>query len=224
MYYFGLVSTLILFLIFNKLKNNKYISKIPIIISVGVVLIIILKLFKIDYQTYYQSAKYLSAFIAPATIALAYPMYKNSTILIKNKRALYGAIFVGVFVAIISTYFCAKFFKSGFSVIMSLMPKSTTMPIAIEISKSIGGISELTACIVAITGIFGGVFGFSILKFLRVKSQTALGLALGCASHVIGTASCAEKKMYKATAASTISLILTGLLSAIIIPMLKSMF
>lgn len=216
---FGFFSTLILFLIFNKLK-----LKIPPIVTVGVSLIIILKVFNISYETYNVSASALSFLIAPATIALAYPLYKNCDVLAKNKRALYPTILLGTIVAIISTYICAKFFGADFRVIMSMIPKSTTMPIALEISKIIGGYQELTACAVALTGIFGSVLGHKILTLLKIKSDTAIGLALGSASHVIGTAACAEKQRQKQVASSTIALILVGLLSAIIIPFLKWLF
>ena len=162
--------------------------------------------------------------IAPATIALAYPLYKNSKILTENKRALYPAIIIASLTAIISTYFLATLFQAEFKVVMSLLPKSTTMPIALEISKSLGGYCELTACIVAMTGIFGGVLGHKILKSLKIKNDVAIGLALGCASHVIGTAACIEKKKERQITASTIALILTGLFTAIITPYIKLLF
>ena len=223
MFFFGFLITIGLFLLFSLFKNNIILKKIPIIISVGLIIILLLKIFEIDYATYFQSAKYLSFFIAPATIALAYPLYKNYHILTKNKRILYCALFLATFGAMISTYFCAKLFNADFQVIMSLLPKSTTMPIALEISKAINGCEELTAFIVALTGVFGGAFGHYILKLLKVKSDIATGLALGSASHVIGTAACAEKKKDKQVAASTVALIIVGILSAIFIPMLKNL-
>ena len=213
MTFFGFFITLLLFVIFQKLN-----LKFPIILSVGFCIILILKIFNVNYETYNQSAVYLSYFIAPATIALAYPMYKNYHILIKNKRILYFSLFLATIVAMVSVYFCAKIFGADIKVILSLLPKSTTLPIALSISKTIGGYGELTAVIVALTGVFGGVFGHNILKFLKVKNDVAIGLALGSASHVIGTAACAERKKDKQTTASTIALIIVGLLSAIIIP------
>ena len=219
MNFFGLSLTLILFFIFNKLK-----LKIPIIVSVGVSIIIILKIFNISYENYQISASYLTYFIAPATITLAYPMYKNYHILLKNKRALYPALFLATIIAMVSTYFCAKFLNADHRVIMSLLPKPTPMPIALSISKNIEGYIELTACIVALTGIFGGIFGHIILKFLKVKNDVAIGLSLGSASHVIGTAACVEKKKEKQIASSTIALIIVGILSAILIPLFKKFY
>lgn len=213
---FGLILTIALFFIFKRFK-----LKIPIIISVGVLIILILKIFNIDYSTYNKSASILSFLIAPATIALAYPMYKNYHILLTNKRALYPALILATIIAIISTYFCAKIFGADFRIIMSMLPKSTTMPIALEISKGINGYGEITAVVVALTGVFGGVSGHRILKYLKIKNDVAIGLALGSASHVIGTAACADRKKDKQVAASTIALIIVGILSAIIIPLLK---
>lgn len=189
MNFFGLILTIILFVIFSRLN-----LKFPIMISVGVSIILILKIFNVDYSSYNQSASFLSFLIAPATIALAMPMYKNYHILLKNKRALYPALFLATIVAIISTYFCAKIFGADFRVILSMLPKSTTMPIALEISKAIDGYLEITAVVVALTGVFGGVFGHNILKLLKIKNDVSIGLALGSASHVIGTAACADKK------------------------------
>ncbi len=221
MEFFGIASTLIVYLFFYKLKNNKFIKKIPIIVSVGFVLIIVLKIFRIEYSTYFESAKYLSFMIAPATIALAYPMYENSNILIKNKRATYPAIIIASIMGVILTYFISMFFNAEHKVALSMLSKSTTMPIAVEISKNLGGYCELTACVVVLTGLFGGLFGHKILKILKVKSDIAIGLALGSASHVIGTSACVEKKKYKQVASSTIGLILVGVLTVIIALALK---
>ena len=215
----GILLTFVLFLIFNRLK-----LKIPIIISVGLTTIFILKIFDIPYEQYNQSASFLSYFIAPATIALAYPMYKNYHILISNKKIIFSALFLATIVAIISTYFCAKFFGADLKIILSLLPKSTTLPIALAISKTLDGYLGLTACIVALTGVFGGVFGHKILKILKVKNDSAIGLALGSASHVIGTAACAQRGKDKQVATSTIALIVVGLLSAIIIPIFKNFY
>lgn len=219
MNFFGLSITLVLFFIFSRLK-----LKMPIITSVGLCVIFILKFFKIDYEIYYQSASLLSFLIAPATIALAYPLYKNSYILIKNKRIIYFTFLMATLIAIISTYFCSKVLSADHEIIMSLLPKSTTMPIALEISKAMQGYEEITACVVALTGVFGGVFGHKILNFFKVKSDIAIGLALGSASHVIGTAACAQRKNEKQTASATAALVIVGLLSVFIIPLFKKYY
>jgi len=218
---FGLFSTIVLFCLF---KRMNCIKKVPIILSVGFFLIFILKIFNIQYETYYYSANILTFLIAPATIALAYPMYKNSNILMVNKRIFYFSLLFGAIFAFIITFILAKFLSNDYKLVLSLLPKSTTMPIALEISKIIGGYQEITSCVVVLTGVFGGVFGHSILKFFKIKNDIAQGIAMGTASHIIGTSACAEKKKIKQTSASTIALILVGLFSAIIIPIFVRFF
>lgn len=218
---FGFLITLILFIVFYLLRNKPIFSKVPVIFSVGLCIMLILMIFQISYETYYESARYLSYLIAPITVVFAYPLYENSNILIKNKRALYPALLVGTLVAIASTYICATLLHAKFTIVMSMLPKSTTMPIAIEISKSIGGYLELTACVVVMTGVLGALLGHYVLKKFRVKNDIAIGLAMGSASHVIGTAACAEKQRSRQVAAGTIALILVGFFSAILIPLIK---
>ena len=87
---------------------------------------------------------------------------------------------------------------------------------AIEISKIIGGIPELTACIVAITGLFGAVFGHRLLKIFHIKSDISKGIAIGATSHVLGTASCLEKHKEKQVVMATISLIVVGIITTLI--------
>lgn len=221
--YFGFVLTFILFVIFYRLRNVLFFKKIPVIVSCALAIIIILKTFNITYDTYLISAKWLIAFVAPSTLAFAYPLFENSNILIKNKRVLYSTLLIATLCALISTYVFCLFFKIDLKILLSLLPKSTTMPIALEISKNIGGCLELTACLVVITGVLGGVLGHFVLKKIKVKNDVAIGLALGSSSHIIGTAACADKGKTKQVAAGTIALILVGSMSAIIIPFLKSL-
>ena len=105
------------------------------------------------------------------------------------------------------------------NIVVSLLPKSVTAPIAVEISKSLGGIPELTACIVMFTGVFGAILGHKILDFIRVKNDVAIGLSIGAASHVLGTASCIEKGKEKQVVMATLALIIVGILTAILIPL-----
>lgn len=221
MFAFGFVITIIFFLLFYRYKNCTILSKIPIIFSAGICIILILKIFNINYEIYQSSAKFISYMIAPATLAFAYPLYENSNFLTKNKRALYFSILVGAFVAVLSTYICASVFHINLKVIISMLPKSTTMPIAVEISKIIGGSVEITACAVVMTGVLGALLGHCVLRKIHIKNDIAIGLAMGSASHVIGTAACAEKQKSKQVAAGTIALILAGFFSAIIIPLIK---
>ena len=151
-----------------------------------------------------------------ATISLAFPLVENLSLLKKNKRAVYFGFIVATLTAITTTFILGKLMHSDWNIITSLIPKSVTTPIAVEISKAIGGIPELTACIVVVTGIYGALFGHKILKLFHIKSDVAIGLSIGASSHVMGTSSCIEKKKDKQVVMATLALIIIGILTTII--------
>lgn len=101
-----------------------------------------------------------------------------------------------------------------------MLPKSVTAPIAVEISKSLHGVPELTACFVALTGIFGALTGHKILKFIRVKNDVAIGLSMCATCHVIATSKCLETGREKQVVMSTLALVLVGIITAIFAPLL----
>ena len=72
-------------------KNIPIVGKLPPILLAGVGVILVLKLFNIDFEYYNKSASYLTLMLIPATIALGYPIYKYKELLIKNKRIIYSA-------------------------------------------------------------------------------------------------------------------------------------
>lgn len=217
---FGIISTVVLFKIFDRVKNFPLIKPFPPLLVTGVCLMIILKVFNIDYKTYNETASWLTFLLIPATISLGYPLYKNLNILVKNKRVIYSAFFVAMAFALLTTFLIGKFCHTEATIISSMLPKSVTAPIAVEISKSIHGVPELTACIVALTGIFGALTGHKILKLIRVKNDIAIGLSMGASSHVIGTSKCIETGHEKQVVMSTLALVIVGIITAIFAPLL----
>lgn len=217
--FFGLVITVIFYKIAEFLKRYPVLSKLPPIIIAGGAVILTLETFDIDFATYNKSASYLTILLMPATIALGYPIYKNIELLKQNKRIIYTAFFLATIFAILSTYLIAKFCHADLCIIESMLPKSVTAPIAVEISKNIGGIPELTTCVVVLTGLFGGIFGHKILEIIKVKNDIAIGLSIGAASHVVGTASCVEKGREQQVVMASVALVIVGVLTAIIAPL-----
>ncbi|MBQ4078798.1 LrgB family protein [bacterium] len=208
----GLILTILIFEVVKRIKC----IKIPAMMMTSIILIVILCTFKIDYNSYNESACFLTLLLGPATIALALPLSDNAKILLKNKRAIYFGFVISVVTAIITTIVLGKIFHVDWQLITSLMPKTVTTPIAIEISKAIGGIPELTACFVCLTGIYGAVFSHKILKVFKIKSDIATGLAIGSTSHVLGTSTCIEKKRPKQVVLATLALIVIGILTTVI--------
>lgn len=215
---FGLILTIVLYKLAEQLKKIHFLSKLPPLLFAGLGIIFILKTFDINFETYNESASYLTFLLIPATISLGYPLYKNIHLLTKHKRIIYSAFIFATACAILTTYITAKFCHTDMNIIISLLPKSVTAPIAVEISKTLGGIPELTACIVMLTGVFGAILGHKILEIIKIKNDIAIGLSIGAASHVLGTSSCIEKGKEKQIVMATLALIFVGILTAILIP------
>ena len=102
--------------------------------------------------------------------------------------------------------------------VATVLPKSITTPIAMEVSSHLGGIPAVTAVGVIVAGLQGSVFGYLILKKLGIKQQEAVGLSVGAVSHALGTVSCMEADP-KAGSYSSISLVLCGIMSSILAPL-----
>ncbi len=207
----GLILTLVLFLISKKI--SKYTKKLPPILLSGIFIIIFLKYFNIPFEEYNKSANILTMLLGPATIALGYPLYNNLHFLSKNKRAIYIGFIIAIISAILSVYLLGLILDLDKEIIMSLLPKSITTPLAVETSHKIHGIPQITACIVFLTGLFGAIFSHDILKFFKIKSDIAKGIAIGASSHVMGTSSCIEKRKQIQITFSTIALIIVGILT-----------
>lgn len=216
---FGFIITILYYKFAEILRKLPILKKIPPIVIAGVMLIFTLEVFHLDFEFYNESASYLTLFLIPATIALGYPIYKNFELLKQNKRIIYVAFVIATLTAIIGTYIVAKLCHSELIVIESMLPKSVTAPLAVEISKLSGGIPELTVCVVVLTGVFGGMFGHRILKLINVKNDIAIGLSIGAASHVVGTAKCIETNKEKQIVMSSVALVIVGILTTIIIPL-----
>jgi len=220
--YFAL--TFALFYLAKFIARFKYFKKLPPIILSSAAIILLLKTFNINFEEYNSGAKYITFLLGPATIALAYPLIKNKEILLQNKRAIYFGFLFATCVAILSTALLGKFFHTKFAILLSMLPKSVTTPIAVEISRTIGGIPELTACAVIFTGILGAIFGRRILKIFGIKNDIAIGLSVGASSHVMGTSSLAEKKEFRQVAISTVALTIVAILTAVLAPLLIRLY
>lgn len=215
-YLFLTLSTYIIFSYLQKKLKSPLLN--PVLFSI-IVIILIMKLFNIDYKEYKVGGNFISLLLGPATVALALPLYRNWDILKKRGIVLLAGIIVGTLTAILSVYFLGKLFGLNKEILLSLLPKSITTPIGMEVSREIGGIVSLTVSAIVLTGITGNMLGPIILKILRIKDPVAVGAAFGTASHAIGTSKALEIGEVEG-AISGVCISIAGLLTAIIIPIL----
>ncbi len=190
----------------------------PVMVSIAV-LIVILRTTGLDYQTYNQGGKLISFFLGPAVVALGAPLYRQIEEIRKQGRAMLISLAVGSVVGVLSAALTARLLGAPVEVVASLAPKSVTTPIAMGIAAKIGGLEPLTAALVIATGILGAVAGPAFLRLIGVRSPTAFGLAMGAASHGIGTARAVEEGELQGAAAG-LAICLNGLATALITPFL----
>ena len=202
-------------------KRTRQMLLNPILLTV-VVLIGFLLATGIPYETYRDGGDYIEFWLKPAVVALGVPLYRQLEEIRKQMIPLLVAELAGCVAGVVSVVLVADMLGATREIALSLAPKSVTTPIAIEISQTIGGIPALTAAVVVCTGIFGGMAGFTMMKYSRVSSPIAQGLSMGTAAHAVGT-SAAMGVGYRYGAFSSLGLILNGLLTALLTPLILSM-
>lgn len=188
----------------------------PLLIAIFLT-IALLRLLRVDYETYQISAKYITYFLTPATVCLAVPLYKQLSLLKENLSAILASILAGCVSHLIVVAGLAFLFRWNQDFLFSFLPKSVTTPIALGICRETGGMEELTVIGVTIAGLTGSILGPALLKLFRIKSPVAQGLALGTASHAIGTSKAVELGDIQA-AVSSVAIVITGILTVILIP------
>ena len=174
----------------------------------------VLMIFKVDYKKYNESAKYISYLLTPATVCLAVPLYEQMSLLKKNFRAVAVGIVSGVLASLVSVLALSRIFGLSHELYVTLLPKSITTAIGMGVSEELGGIVTITVAVIIITGILGNVIAELVCKIFRIQNPIAKGLALGTASHAIGTAKAMEMEPVEG-AMSSLAIAVAGLLTVI---------
>jgi putative effector of murein hydrolase len=177
--------------------------------------IVFLIAFDIDYDSYNQSAKYLSYLLTPATVSLAIPLYEKLSLLKKHFGAIIISISVGVLTSLVSILLLSMLFGLSYTEYVTLLPKSITTAIGIGISEEFGGYVSITATAIIITGILGNMIGEITCKIFRIKHPISKGLAFGTSSHAIGTTKAMELGQIEG-AMSSLSIVVSGLLTVLL--------
>ena len=173
-----------------------------------------LAVLRIDYDQYNEGAQYISYLLTPATVCLALPLYEQLTLLKENLKAVAAGIFSGTLASLGSVYLLSRLFGLNHEQYVTLLPKSITTAIGMGVSQELGGIVTITVAVIIITGILGNVIAEGVCKVFRIHEPIAKGLALGTASHAIGTAKAMEMGPVEG-AMSSLAIAVAGLLTVI---------
>ena len=190
--YFGVVLSLGAYILawYLKKRTNRAIFN-PILISIALVIGVLL-LTGIEYQTYYASAKMLSYLLTPATVCLAIPLYEQLHLLRRDLWAILLGIAAGAIASIGSVAVLALICGLDRAEFVTLMPKSVSTAISMPLSEMLGGNAAITAIVVILTGVVGNLAASGFLKLIRVTDPVAKGVAIGTSSHAVGTSRALE--------------------------------
>ena len=158
--------------------------------------------------------QYLSYLLTPATVCLAVPLYQQLNLLKKNLKAVAAGILSGVLTSILSVLGLSYLFGLSHDMYVTLLPKSITTAIGMGVSEELGGIVTITVAVIIITGVLGNIIADVVYRVFRIKEPVAKGLALGTASHAIGTAKAMEMGPVEG-AMSSLAIAVAGLLTVI---------
>ena len=195
---------------------------LPILLST-VIIIVFLTLFEIPYETYMLGGEWINQLLGPAVVALAYPLYKERLLLKKLIVPIVCGTTLGAVTGISTGILLTKWAGFDKEIISTISSKSVTTPVSMAITESIGGIVPLAAVFVMIAGIGGSMLSSAIFKFFKLDHYMGKGIALGSASHAIGTARALEYGDIEGSI-SSIAMILSAMIVSVITPWLIIIF
>lgn len=219
-YVFLLILTILAYLgslwVYRKLKSQLL---HPLITST-LAIIIFLMVFDVDYGRFKLATELIDMLLGPSVVALGWLLAKYVKHLRANAISILTSITIGSLVGILSVVGIMRLFGTSAAMEASIVPKSVTTPIAMQIAEQSGGISSLTAVVVILVGILGSIIAPPILKAMGISSPIARGLALGAAAHGVGTARALEMGALEG-AISGLAIGLMGIITAILVPLVK---
>lgn len=185
----------------------------PLLLSI-IFVIAALKILKVDYEGFQDSAKYLSYLLTPATVCLAVPLYQQLKLLKENLLAVICGILAGVISSLGSVLAMAYLFGLDHQYYVTLLPKSITTAIGMGVSEELGGVTTITVAIIIVTGVLGNIIGEFICRLFHIYEPIAVGLAFGTSAHAIGTAKAMELGEIEG-AMSSLSIAVAGLITVV---------
>ncbi|WP_019240635.1 MULTISPECIES: LrgB family protein [Bacillus] len=213
-----IVITMILYYVAIKL-HHRFSSPLTLpIVTVTAMIILLLIIFGLSHEDYLnQGGKWLSYFLDAAIVSLAIPLYKQRNILKEIFLPIFLGVVSGIAILFVFNIAIGYVLKLDREIITSTLPQLVTMPIAVSLSEQLKGIPSMTSAFVVIAGMTGAIIGPLMMKVFRITSRVGRGVAMGCASHIIGVSRLLKNSSDEAVIGS-VTMILTGILASIFIP------
>ncbi|HAX74048.1 MAG TPA: hypothetical protein DCY20_11035 [Firmicutes bacterium] len=216
---FGILLTILAFNMGVNLSKKLKSSLVnPLLMAVALI-IVCLVVFNIPLKQYQIGGNVLTYFLSPLTIVLAIPMYRQWNHIKQNLIPIMIGICSGIFIGTVLTYCLGRLLSVEDDLLLSIIPKSITTPMAISLSNLINGTPSVTTIFVVITGVMGAIMAPIVFRLYPTKNKIAKGVGIGAAAHAIGTTKAMEMGETEG-ASSSASIGLTGTLAIILIPII----
>ena len=210
--FFGVFVTLAAYFLGLKVKEKTGLAIMnPLLIAI-VLVMLLLRGLDIDYAAYNQSARLVSSLLTPATVCLAVPLYEQLQLLKRHKAAILTGVISGVLTSLICVLVLAMLFGLDHAAYVTLLPKSITTAIGMGVSEQLGGHVSITVAVIIITGVIGNMIAECVCRAFHITEPIARGVAIGTASHAIGTTKAMEMGEVEG-AMSSLSIVVAGVLT-----------
>ena len=210
--FFGVFVTLAAYFLGLKVREKTGLAIMnPLLIAI-VLVMLLLRGLDIDYAAYNQSARLVSSLLTPATVCLAVPLYEQLQLLKRHKAAILTGVISGVLTSLVCVLVLAMLFGLDHAAYVTLLPKSITTAIGMGVSEQLGGHVSITVAVIIITGVIGNMIAESVCKAFHITEPIARGIAIGTASHAIGTTRAMELGEVEG-AMSSLSIVVAGVLT-----------
>jgi putative effector of murein hydrolase len=193
----------------------------PVLIAI-VLIGLALRGLRVPYATYFSGAQGIHFLLGPATVALAVPLVRAMEHLRRSLWAMLAALFAGALTGAVSGYGLVRVLGGSRVLALSMLPKSLTTPIAIEVSQTVGGLPSLTAVLAILAGVLVAVVVYPVVETLRMRDEGAIGLGAGTAGSGVGASRVLAVHPVSAAFAA-VAIGLNGLITAVIAPVLGRM-
>lgn len=216
---FMIVLTVIMYIGAKKLQQ-RYKSPFlnpALISSIGIIIVLLLS--NEGYQDYMVGGQWINYLLNCTVVCLAFPLYQNRQKIMAHLKIIVSSVLAAVLLNFIFVYSILKLFGYSKEVIVTMLPRSMTAAVGIEVSHQLGGIDTITIMFIVATGLIGSIVGSYLLRFGRFETSIAKGLTYGNASHAFGTAKALEMDL-ESGAFSSIGMILTAVMSSVLLPIL----
>ena len=189
----------------------------PILIAL-ILVVAALLLTGVSVEYYQAGTAVISWLLTPATVCMALPLYQQFQVLRKNRPAVLAGVAAGTVTSLAVVFGLCRLFSLDATMTASLLPKSITTAMGIVLAEQAGGLVPLTTVSIIVTGILGSLFGPLLCRLLRITDPVAQGVAMGTASHMVGTSKAIEMGSLQG-AVSSLSLAVAGILTALLFPL-----